>query len=172
MAVRGGLIIIRAFALKSWRCRPGVNTLSERNTARENGFQTVVMALRAQSTGPSCKLNNAALSTDMYRVSGQTQHLRRVHYATTTPPPRLVFPLLASPSTDPVAVSFPSSWRCPGALILFSLHGGSWYEQCLRVAADTDSRQLYSRYCTLLSLARNPTANIFPSIELFTSRSS
>lgn len=31
------------------------------------------MALRAQSTGPSCKLNNAAVSTDMYRVWGQTQ---------------------------------------------------------------------------------------------------
>lgn len=96
------------------------------------------MALRAQSTGPSCKLNNVAPSTDMYRVSGQAQ--------TSSPRTRFLYLRIFHPTPIPaLSRRLSPSLHRPTALILFSLHEDRDTE-CLRVAG-IDSRQLYS-HCT------------------------
>lgn len=74
------------------------------------------MALRAQSTGPSCKLNNVAPSTDMYRVSGQAQ--------TSSPRTRFLYLRIFHPIPIP-ALSRRLSPSHRLDLILFTR--GSWY---------------------------------------------
>lgn len=79
------------------------------------------MALRAQSTGSSCKLNNVAPPTDMYRVSGRAQTSSP---RTTSPSTFASSILLRSPHCHATCLplSLSRSLARPTALILFSLH--------------------------------------------------
>lgn len=109
------------------------------------------MALRAQSTGPSCKLNNAAVSTDMYRVSGQTQ--------TSSSRTRFLYlPIFLLPS---ILMFYRPIFSSSVGLLpwSYSLYTGIVIREYLRVA-DIDSQQLHSHY--LYSVTRNRTGKIFP----------
>lgn len=109
------------------------------------------MALRAQSTGPSCKLNNAAVSTDMYRVWGQTQ--------TSSSRTRFLYlPIFLLPS---ILMFYRPIFSSSVGLLpwSYSLYTRIVIREYLRVA-DIDSQQLHSHY--LCSVTRNRTGKIFP----------